>query len=1105
MTKIRNLTILIFILLNQLSAQETSKFAEGANKVVDIISGLADQYIQGSQQQSQQYIQMIQQQQMLSQMTPQVAPASSVSTFPNCPIPALTSPPEGMCSNIQGPDAFMMAQNIKATALKYSASFDQFLSRTPTGVGISCIDLSIKKLTQDLSAKSNQLQAMIDQTKKGQQFFAEEANAIKKQMEKISNELYGGGGDVEEIAKDYTSMFPGCRGIIPSDALTKPKGGLIGIRNSIDNTGMRTAAQNLLTNKATYAKEIEEVVERIKADANDVGIDVFFEGGATQSKWFKGGLTQFGGVEQILMEKRKEMDIKRARIAEDLAAVGYKSPRMDQKFRKKMGEFAGGATVYFQKKYINDCVLGGNEMIRRLGLKQDELLQNLQQVGLKKQGGAVMSYRNKLEAILNGPGFLDEKISQIKDLEKIYGTGSFYLFYKNSSGGYSKETPDQYFKNMIGTCEKAYESGGALAKDTPGGSTYKEKVENAQTALNELNQMEEGFTGSIGNLLKDKLLNCSNTPMKEGSCSPETMTSTNPDFCLKRASFCAERTRACFTHADNLVKERTNKLKINANLYNKKIEALVVNQEAELAKIKTLVNNDIAALKQMFPGATFESPPDLVVALPAPVDTPLGVQLRGGGSMSFLNSLPEQLKKIKKAMEDHGSQALNEARDYQMAQEGQMKESKAAWQALAAQCDSSMAEFGKNYEENMNKAMEEQAKLGSEVGEFCYKYERLANSNPLAGCDGDNSPSKLYDDAIKVATFINPTVINNLGEYEKLCAQSQNRPELGTESDKRPELIRLCEIAGDDWNKVLTIKKEELLRKISDPKIKARAKSFLDAKGEVDPNLSNLPPSVYRQLINLRQMEAQKANGRDALIDELNGEVRSKEEVKFEEIKASLSSMKKEMDNFKFKGLKKELDNIEKNLTPSTIEKARTDLASLISKSPDFEKEVGPENSENLKSQFEELKALSESISQKSLDALPDLAPSGLGSEHKDLFKKGDDVENLCLALKNQKISDAIADCSENKGFDKCFKRQMEINADEIGPGLFDILNRKLNSISNFEDAEMIAERWSDLGQGGKESCTGQSSQGRKAKEPEKKDSDKILDDLKNILQGKEI
>ena len=1108
MNKNQNLTILFFILwipINILDAQETSKAAEGANKVVDIISGLADNYIQTSQQQSQQYIQMIQQQQMLSQMTPQVAPASSISTFPNCPIPALASPPEGMCSNIQGPDAFMMAQNVKATALKYSASYDQYLSKTPTGVGISCIDLSIKKLAQDLSAKSNQLQAMMDQTKKSQQFFAEEANALKKQMEKISNELYGGGSDVEEVAKDYTAMFPGCRGIIPSDALTKPKGGLIGIRNSIDNTGMRTAAQNLLSNKATYAKEIEDVVERIKADANEVGIDVFFEGGASQSKWFKGGLTQFGGVEQILMEKRKEMELKRARIAEDLAAVGYKAPRMDQKFRKKMEEFAGGATVYFQKKYINDCVLGGNEAIRKLGIKQEDLIKNVQQVGLRRQGGAVLSYGNKLEAILNGPGFLDEKISQIKDLEKTYGTASFYFFYKNNSGGYSKETPENYFKSMMKTCEKAYESGGALAKDTPGGSTYKEKVENAQTALNELKQMEEGFTGSIGNLLKDKLLNCSNTPMKEGSCSPEVMTSTNPEFCLKRASFCAERTRACFSHADNLIKDRTNKLKINANLYNKKIEALVVNQEAELAKIKALVNNDISALKQMFPGATFQTPPDLVVALPAPVDTPLGVQLRGGGSMSFLKNLPDQLNKIKKAMEDHGVQALDEAKAYQMAQEGQMKESKMAWQAFAAQCDSAMAEFGKNYEENMKKAMEEQAKVGTEVGEFCYKYERLANSNPVAGCDGDNSPSKLYDDAIKIATFINPSAINNLGEYEKLCAQAQNKPQLGTENDKRPELIKLCEMAGDDWNKVIDYKKEELLRKISDPKIKARAKSFLDAKGEVDPNLSNLPPSVFRQLTNLRQMQNQKADGREALINELNGDAKSKEEVKFDEVKSSFSEIKKEMTNFKFKNFKTELDKIEKNLTPSTIENARTDLASLLSKNEDFEKEVGAENTENLKTQFESLKSISKSISKESIEALPELPPSGLGSEHKDLFKKGDDENNLCLALKNQRTSDAITDCSDSKGFDKCFKRQMDLNADEIPPGIFDILNRKLNSISNFEDAEMIAQRWSDLGEGGRAGCSGQSSQGRKAKEPEKQGSDKVLDDLQNVLQGKEI
>ena len=122
--------------------------------------------------------------------------------------------------------------------------------------------------------------------------------------------------------------------------------------------------------------------------------------------------------------------------------------------------------------------------------------------------------------------------------------------------------------------------------------------------------------------------------------------------------------------------------------------------------------------------------------------------------------------------------------------------------------------------------MEEEEKLGCEVGEFCFKYERLTNSNPMAGCDGDNSPAKLYDDAFKIAGFLDPSVINNLGEYEKLCAQSQNQPEMGTENDKRPELIKLCELAGDDWNKVIDIKKHEVLQKISDPKVRAKSKIY---------------------------------------------------------------------------------------------------------------------------------------------------------------------------------------------------------------------------------------------------------------------------------------
>ncbi len=1106
MTKKPYFTLLFFILcisLNFSWAQTTSKVAEGASAIVDVVSGLSDQYFQMSQQQNQQYMQLLQQQQMLRQMTPQIAPPSA--TFPNCPLPAAGNPPQGMCSNIQGQDSFLMAQNLKNAAMQFSSSFDPYLSKSSTGVGLSCIDGSIKKLAQDISTKSNQLQAMIDNIKKGQQLLAEEASAIRKNMEGVANELYGGGGDVEEKTKDYTAFFPGCRGIIPSDALTNPKGGLVGIRNSIDNTGMRTAAQNLITNQGVYAKEIEELAERIKSDVNEVGIDTFFEGGATQSKWYRGGLTQFGGVEQIILEKKKEIDIKRARIAEDLAAVGYTAPRMDDKFRKKMEEFAGGATVYFQKKYINDCILGGNDKIKRLGLKPNELLDNIQHVKIRRTGVASSEYRNNLEAILNGPGFIDEKISRILDLDKIYGKDSFVVVYKNSSGNYSKETPINYFKSMMSVCETAYQSGGVLDRDTPGGSSYKEKVENAQKSLNELKQIELEFTGSLGNLLKDKLLNCSGSALKEGQCSPEIMTASNPEFCLKRGTFCAERTRACFTHADNLIKDRTAKLKALASIYNKKIETIVVNQEAELAKVKALVNNDINALRQMFPGATFTAPPDLVVALPAPVDTPLGVQLRGGGSMEFLRGLPEQLNKIKKSMEEHGKLAINEANQYLEDQAQQIQEYKKAWQDFAKECDNSLGEISKNYAEFMKKMMEEEQKLGSEVGEFCYKYDRLASSNPMAGCDGDNSPSKLYDDAFKVAGFINPSVISNLGEYEKLCAEAQNKPQLGTEGDKRPELIKLCEITGDNWGQVIEIKKQEVLRKISDPKLKARTKAFLDSNGDINPDLSNFPPPLFRQVTNIKQMESQKGDGKENLIKELDSGGKTKEEIRIEEVKIAISDMKKEMENFKFKNFKKELDKIEKNLNVKNLDLARKDLDGILASKEKFDKEVGTENSENLKKQLEDLEALSKSITKEEMDKLPEPPPSGLGSDHKDLFKKGDDENNLCLALKNQKVANAISDCGEQKNFENCFKRQIGMTADQVEPGIFDILNRKLSSISNFEDPEMIAERWTAIGEGGKASCTSQGSQGRRSKEPQKEGIDKALEDVQKVIEGKEI
>ena len=69
-------------------------------------------------------------------------------------------------------------------------------------------------------------------------------------------------------------------------------------------------------------------------------------------------------------------------------------------------------------------------------------------------------------------------------------------------------------------------------------------------------------------------------------------------------------------------------------------------------------------------------------------------------------------------------------------------------------------------------------------------------------------------------------------------------------------------------------------------------------------DLANFSPSLFRQITNIKQMEGQKGTGRENLINELNGEGKTKEEVKLEEVKNIISDIKKEMGNDKFKNFK---------------------------------------------------------------------------------------------------------------------------------------------------------------------------------------------------------
>ena len=1120
---ILGLTLALPVIWINTIAQDSGGAGQVLSGVIDLVSGLANQGIDANHQANMQYAQALMQQKMMRQMGPSAAQPSTISIFPNCPIPAEPDIPSGLCENLSDPNAMLMAQNVKQMASQYESFYNKYSSRTPTGgpqVGLQCIELSIKNLAQDLQNKSNNIQNLIDQIKKSQQYAAEEALAIKKSMENLYNEINGGGDDIDETGKDFTSYFPGCRGIIPSDALTNPKGGLRGIKSSMDNNGMRPAAQNFISNRFIFAKEIDDLGERIKNDMNDVGVDTFFAGGATQSKWFRGGLTQFGGIEQVMAERKKATDIRRARITKELEKIGYTPPPFDQNFKSQFGEFAKGATVFFKKNYINNCALGGDDKVKRLGLTMEEMLPNVQHKLFGKSGFAVETYRGRLKAILANSDFIDEKIQKIKKLDEEFGKGEFEIFYKDTTGGSTKQTISDYFTSTLQACDKQYESGGPLTKGEPGGSSYKQKVENAQRAINELNVMESTFISDTVAAIKDKLLNCSGAVYKEGSCTPETMSPGGADFCLKNGNICAERTRNCFVQADILIKDRTNKIKINANLYNKKIEILVNNQEAQLAQLKAQIGQDVDSLRAMFPGALFQAPADLVVPLPAPIDSAYGVQLRGGGSLAFLNSLPEQLEKIKKAFDDQSNRALGEAQDYLNRQAESIDGARNRWRDLSAQCDEAMGNFQKGYSEMMKKQAEEQGKAAGKVGEFCFKFNRLKRTNPLAGCDGSNSPAKLYDDAVKVASFLDASVIDSLGEYEKLCAQSQNQAEIGTEESPIPALIRLCDAADDDWSKVLDYQQAKILRDVSNVDLKKQAMKFLEDKGEeeekaeieaeeeniLDSPTATLPPRLFKQLTNLKLLREQKGVNVTNLIQDLNGKGPTKEDIKLDEIKERFKSIKDELgSDFKFKKFKTELARIEKNLNPKNIEKARKSLDDLIEKEADLLKEVGDKNQENIKAQLADLKNIKDEISKEEMAKLPEPELEGVGTDNQDKFLKNKDDSNICKSLKNKKTADAISHCGDRSNFKKCFNEEIEETKNDIESGsVHDIVDQKMAEISGYESARSIAQRWVAIGEGAQGTCDSQDSGSRSEKERDKT-GEKSTEDLIRSIFGKDI
>lgn len=1078
---------------------QKTKVSEGILKAVDIGGGILTNAMDQVDQQRMNDLQQMMNQNLMNQLSPKLSDPRAYKIFPGCPRPeSFPAVPMGACSNVTDQNGVMQAQFMSSLANRWIEFYEMYASTgqdTLNPVGLQCLEQATKKMKSDIQDKVNILQGLIDNIKKGQHQFADESEELKRQMKLLNLELNGGqSNDVDMVARDYSKFFPGCSGIIPQEALTGAAG-LIGIKNSIEASGMRKSSQDFIANQNSYDKELDTVVERMLKDLTANGIDNWIDGGATPTKWVRGGITDFKGMENLIQEEVREFQLKRKNIENELAKFNYVPPKFDSNFNDNFNDFLEGSKNYFRQEYIQKCATstGGEGYERGLGLSPEKIYKGLVQLNNKSGGATLGIYQKSIQDILDSNAFIDEKMARIKELDKRFGKGNIKVLYLNDKNKKSYDTVYDLLKKSVDRCQTQYVTGNVVSKNKNVIESYAKKLEKAQGSLNQLKQLHDSFTSNLASQIKNKVKYCSGSPFKEGNCTPEALSPSNDKFCISNASQCATRAIACHQQAENFIIDRKAKIKASAGIYNQKIGELVTKQEQYLNGIKAQVAADSAYLKAYFPGASFIAPPDLVVALPPPMDSPYGIPLRGGGDLGFLYNLPAQLDKLKTALSEQGEKANQEANDFLKKTEEQMKANKEKFVNLAKECTTAMSDYQKMMMEQAKQAQEANAKISGDAEEFCQKYNHLANINPAAGCDGANSPKELFGEAIKIAGALDPSVIEKLGSYEKICAQNQNEAKVGTDYNKNyyngpptPELLNECKAANYDWNKVMMNKENQILGSISDPKLKAKVQEFI--KGE---DLSVNPPVVGalgKKVALLRDLKNDIVPSKNETMRNLDTKDYDKEkEHLIKSVKELLDKSKALQENLQASEantVKEELNVISKTIS-SDYEKGKKSLDEFLSKKESLMAKAKSDDAKNsVNTLFDSIKKTSDGLTKEFIKDLPDRPENGPAKMHENLFVGGKEENNVCAALKNEAVARSIEECNDDTNFKKCYNDSFDKYSKEIPIGTtLDMINSKFEALSESAQTPGLEMAWSKLGENNLGKCMAELTSTRTAKE----------------------
>jgi hypothetical protein len=770
--KLLSTTLVISLIQMQTLPYAHAGTAEDIGLAISTVGNIGAQILNNKAQIVQQQMSQAQ----IANIQKQLQPKLNVSKyFPECQLPAsMQNMPQNVCMPTNNPNQLSTMYGYEAAANNMMNFYDQMLNEATSvnNVGMACLNNRKKGFDSQMTEMINNLTRLQTQLKEESQAFRENNKKLISDLEETNAELMGTSdpgiakNSMEGKARDFTKMVsPTCQKVLGNGfSETSERFGFNGLLKTV--APKNRAANDFSSSKAQIESEIRSQANVIKDSINEVGLENWAAGLQSRSQInIQDKLSSFKGFNPLVEREKAGLQAQKSRIANEInsLAPGFQIPTGGRGNSGDLQKFINGSQDYFKKKFVNDCTVNSSKGV---AIDLDKVLGSIEQLNTENSPAAISGYKQALSNILSSDDYISDKLAQIKELEKTYV--GMTVTYSDSTGSSVKSSPYELLAKTESACNAKYSDSQTFSKTQANGLSEDEKAKKVQGLLQEYKNLSDNFASKLSNNIISTLINCNGESLKATDKCDETTIdpAQKGDFCIAKASTCANNMLACYTEVNTQVEKRKTKINNISKQFNANVETMVNRANALYKQQSANVTALTKLIQQKFPGSNFEIPKDMFIPLPETKKDKYGVEMAMDGDINkIIAMLPEKIETLKQMFGDQKEAAGKEIDDYIGKQREAMAREKSRFQELASKCTAAAETSAQNIARANKEGQDAQAKKDQAVGDFCEKYS-LLSENPSAGCD---EAKTLYTDIAKVNKMLDPNVRPNVTAFKKYC------------------------------------------------------------------------------------------------------------------------------------------------------------------------------------------------------------------------------------------------------------------------------------------------------------------------------------------------